>query len=111
MRDGTFRSPKIFGLLLLALSMGTNAFAQGRAGRPPLFFHEEWKQTPAGGEHPVTQDGLANASLELKLYGTSGKEVQLTGSAKDETRYFERNAYRPGQTGVGATLGSVGAFQ
>jgi hypothetical protein len=35
----------------------------------------------------------------------------LAGSAMDETRYFERNAYRPGQTGIGATLGSVGAFQ
>ena len=59
-------------------------FAQGRAVRPPLFFHEEWKQTPAGGEHPVTPEGVANPNLELKLYGASGKDVQLTGSAKDD---------------------------
>ena len=55
-----------------------------RAGRPPLFFREEWKQTPAGGEHPVTPDSIANPNLELKLYGTTSKEVQLTGSATDE---------------------------
>ena len=53
-------------------------------GRPPLFFREEWKQTPAGGEHPVTPESIANPNLELKLYGTTSKEVQLTGSAADE---------------------------
>jgi hypothetical protein len=53
-------------------------------GRAPLFFHEEWKQTPAGGEHPVTPESISNSNLELKLYGTTSKEVQLTGSATDE---------------------------
>jgi len=54
-----------------------------RATRPPLFFREEWKQTPAGGEHPVNpQEALSNSSLELKLYG---KEILLTGSAQDES--------------------------
>ena len=53
-------------------------------GRAPLFFREEWKQTPAGGEHPVTPESIANPNLELKLYGTTSKEVQLTGSATDE---------------------------
>ena len=84
MRHSAFRFPLVVILPLLALSMCENVFAQGRTVRPPLFFHEEWKQTPAGGEHPVTQDGVANPGLELKLYGISGKEVQLTGSAKDE---------------------------
>ena len=60
------------------------AAAPARAGRPPLFFREEWKQTPAGGEHPVTPESLANPNLELKLYGTTSKEVQLTGSPTDE---------------------------
>jgi hypothetical protein len=65
--------------------------AQGRGtatpprGRAPLFFREEWKQVPAGGEHPVTPDSVTNPSLELKLYGASGKDIQLTGSAQDET--------------------------
>ena len=52
--------------------------------RPPLFFREEWKQTPAGGEHPVTPESIASANLELKLYGPSSKEIQLTGAANDE---------------------------
>jgi hypothetical protein len=60
------------------------AAAPARAGRPPLFFREEWKQTPAGGEHPVTPDAIANPNLELKLYGSTSKDVQLTGSAQDE---------------------------
>jgi hypothetical protein len=51
--------------------------------RPPLFFAEEWKQTPKGGEHPVTAESIANANLELKLYVPSG-QLMLTGSAGDE---------------------------
>lgn len=58
--------------------------AAPRVMRPPLFFEEVWKQTPAGGEHPVTAESVANPNLELKLYGPSGKEIQLTGSAQDE---------------------------
>jgi hypothetical protein len=85
MRDTkpSFTTVAGFLLFLLAASV-TVTSAQGRVTRPPLFLHEEWKQTPAGGEHPVTQDGIANPNLELKLYGTTSKEVQLTGSAKDE---------------------------
>jgi hypothetical protein len=63
---------------------GGPAAAPARVIRPPLFFREEWKQTPAGGEHPVAAESLANPNLELKLYGTTSKEVQLTGSAADE---------------------------
>jgi hypothetical protein len=56
--------------------------APPRVTRPPLFFREEWKQTAAGGEHPVDPaEALSNPNLELKLYG---KEVLLTGSASDE---------------------------
>src|SRR5499433_283126 len=56
--------------------------AAPRVTRPPLFFHEEWKQTAAGGEHPVNPaEALSNTNLELKLYG---KDVLLTGSAQDE---------------------------
>jgi hypothetical protein len=59
--------------------------AAPRVTRPPLFFREEWKQTPAGGEHPVVvSDALSNANLELKLYGPTGKEILMTGSAQDE---------------------------
>src|ERR1700691_604403 len=51
--------------------------------RAPLFFREEWKTVPGGGEHGVTQDQVASANLELRLYGPSSKEVQELGSATD----------------------------
>ncbi len=52
--------------------------------RPPLFFHEEWKQTAKGGEHPLGSDALGNASLELKQY-VPGGQLLMTGKAGDET--------------------------
>src|SRR6058998_2238837 len=36
-------------------------------GRPPLFFREDFKETPAA--TPITQDELSSASLLLALYG------------------------------------------
>ena len=63
---------------------GGGAPAGARATRPPLFLKEEWKQTPANDEHPVSQASIANPNLELKLYGPSSKEIQLTGRAGDE---------------------------
>jgi hypothetical protein len=56
----------------------------GKATRPPLFFHEEWKQGPAGGENPVGAINVSSANLELKLYGPSSKEMSVTGNAGDE---------------------------
>jgi hypothetical protein len=52
--------------------------------RPPLFFREEWKIAPGAGEHAVTADAVSNASLELRLYGPSGKQIQETGNPGDE---------------------------
>ncbi len=49
----------------------------------PLFFREEWKTAPAGGEHVVTQDAVTSPNLELKLYGESSKEIQELGKAGD----------------------------
>ncbi|MBV8844459.1 MAG: hypothetical protein JO307_16750 [Bryobacterales bacterium] len=59
---------------------------KGKGGppRPPLFFREEWKPTPSGAEAAVTPAGVSNANLELKLYGPSGKDIQLTGNSGDE---------------------------
>jgi hypothetical protein len=51
--------------------------------RPPLFFREEWKQGPAGGEHAVTGAALANPNLELTLIAPAG-QIELTGTAADE---------------------------
>ena len=55
------------------------------AGRPQLFLKEEWKQTPANDEHPISQESVGNPNLELNLYGPSGKEILLTGRAGDES--------------------------
>jgi hypothetical protein len=49
--------------------------------RPPLFFSESWKPlpTPADdhGAWPMAQGGVASPNLELMLYGTTSKEIQL----------------------------------
>jgi hypothetical protein len=59
--------------------------AAARMTRPPLFWREVWKQTAAGGEHPVVpSEALSNPNLELKLYGSTGNEILMTGSAQDE---------------------------
>ena len=55
-----------------------------RVQRPPLFLEEQWKQIPGGGEHPVTAASLTNPNVELKLYGPSSAEIQLTGNDGDE---------------------------
>src|SRR5262245_10081409 len=76
---------------LIIFVMACSAFAQergqrgARLTRSPLFFREDWKQTPAGGEHPVdVSQALSNSNLELKLYGPTGKEILMTGAATDE---------------------------
>jgi hypothetical protein len=57
---------------------------QAKVQRPPLFFREEWKQGPGGGENPILPSHVSNPNLELKLYGPSGKVIQLTGEAGDD---------------------------
>jgi hypothetical protein len=51
--------------------------------RPLLFFREDWKQGPAGGENPVTAASLADPNLELTLIVPAG-QIMLTGSAGDD---------------------------
>lgn len=49
--------------------------------RPPLFLSESWKPLPTPpddhGAWPATQDGVSSPNLELTLYGTTSKEIQL----------------------------------
>ena len=59
--------------------------APPKAQRAKLLFRETWQQFGPGGEHPMAQPGLSNANLELNLYGPSGKDMQITGTATDET--------------------------
>lgn len=64
------------------------AAARGAAparGRMPLFFREEWKTDAAATEHPISQESVGNANLELKLYGPTGKEILIAGSPTNET--------------------------
>jgi hypothetical protein len=63
---------------------GEPAGERPRATRPSLFLKEDWKQIPGGGEHPVTPASVTGAGVELKLYGASSKEIQLTGVDGDE---------------------------
>jgi hypothetical protein len=49
--------------------------------RPPLFLSEPWQSLPAPPDDhnawPAAQGGVSSPNLELKLYGTSAKEIQL----------------------------------
>jgi hypothetical protein len=67
-----------------AAGKGKEGKGKAVAARPPLFFREEWKQLPEGGEHAVTLAAVSNPNLELKLYGPSAKDIQLTGAAGDD---------------------------
>jgi len=100
------RRSVILSTLFMSLAIACSVFAQQRAQAPagqegqrgqgqrggaarvtrsPLFFREEWKQTPEGGEHPVDlKQALSNPNLELKFYGSTSKEILMTGAATDE---------------------------
>lgn len=56
-----FRLPLLLMLSCAALSAAENP------DRPPLFFREDWKETPA--ETPATQAHVANAELVLTIHG------------------------------------------
>ena len=66
---------------------GAAPAARGGAaqGRVPLFFREEWKNESGQAEPAIGQAFVANPNLELKLYGPTGKEILIAGSATNET--------------------------
>lgn len=57
---------------------------------PPLFFRETWRQT--GPERAVTPDVVTSASLELKLYGASAKDIQIA-PAENNARHDPPNLW------------------
>jgi len=63
---------------------GGKGKGKGAAARPPLFFREEWKQTPQGGEHALMPESVGNPDLTLQFVGPTAKELLLTGNADDE---------------------------
>src|SRR5215813_1004894 len=74
----------ILGAGGVALAQEGRGRGAGPARRPGLFFREEWGQTEKGGEHPTGPESVTNSNLELKLYGTTGKEVLLIGAKGDD---------------------------
>jgi len=66
--------------ILLSLIISVSAFAQQaapqrRAPQPiPMFFRENWKDTAA---IPVTQEGVTNPDLELKVYGATKDDMTI----------------------------------
>lgn len=80
----------ILGVSCLALT-GSSALAQqaparpAAAGpaavRPPLFFSESWKSLPTPPDDhnawPVAPAAVGNPNLELSIYGTTAKEIQI----------------------------------
>ena len=71
---------------LIALGIACSAFAQQAPAkpvpmRPPLFFNESWRGLPMPpddhGAWPASQGGVSNPNLQLTLYGTTAKEIQL----------------------------------
>ena len=81
-----------FGSALMVVVLVAGVFAQGTPQtRPPLFLSESWKalSTPPDdhGAWPASQQGVASATLQLTLHGTSGKEIQLVAVRGDADVY------------------------
>jgi hypothetical protein len=82
------RRTLIAGVVLLAVgtvsAMAQQPSARPVPMRPPLFFSESWKSLPTPPDDhnawPAAQGGVANPHLELTLYGTTAKEIQLVAS-------------------------------
>ena len=99
-------------LALVAVLGTANVFAQAGRGtasavpmRPPVFFSESWKSLPTPpddhGAWPAAQGGVASPNLELTLYGTSGKEIQLV-AGRDGSDVTPRNLWTGSTTSPSA---------
>lgn len=73
----------VLGLACAALAQTAPA-PRAVPTRPPLFFAESWKGLPTPPDDhnawPAAQGGVSSPNLDLHLYGTSGKEIQLVAS-------------------------------
>src|SRR4051794_31219746 len=83
----------IAGSIALAACGGRNALAQSSAPgpgvleheavTPPLLFREVWQQPPHTGpltdeNRRITPQAVTNQDLELRLYGTDARNIQVT---------------------------------
>src|SRR3989441_2592263 len=62
---------------------GTASFLEHDAVTPPLLFREVWQQPPHTGplndeNRRITQQAVTNPDLELRLYGTDARNIQVT---------------------------------
>jgi hypothetical protein len=58
----------------LVLMVITTVLTAARAQDPPLFFREDWTETPAA--LPITQDHVSNGDLVLTLHGPGGPRIK-----------------------------------
>jgi len=87
------RAWAIAGLIALLAYSGRNALAQSSAlnsdvlehsaATLPMLFREAWQQPPHTGplndeNRRITQKALTNPDLELRLYGTAARDIQVT---------------------------------
>jgi hypothetical protein len=87
------RAWTIAGWIALLACGGRNAVAQSSAlspgfwehppVTPPLLFREVWQQPPHTGplddeNRRITQQAVTNPDLELRLYGTDARDIQVT---------------------------------
>lgn len=100
---------------LVVLALASTAFGQAAPQmRPPLFLGESWKPltTPTDdhGAWPASQGGVASASLQLTLHGTSGKEIQLV-AVRGQSDLYPMNLWTGTTTSPSAaTLRDRGNF-
>ena len=75
--------------------------------RPPLFFSESWKSLPTPPDDhnawPVSPQGVANPNLELLLFGTTSKEIQLVAAGRGGSNTVPANLW----TGTTTTPSAV----
>jgi hypothetical protein len=75
-------------VFLLLLTLGAAAQSRPEDNRPPLFFREDWKEIPP--VTPVTAEHVANAKLQLSLYGPGKDGVRKShhDTPKDDPYYI-----------------------
>ena len=105
-------SRRVIVSVLLVAGMVSAAMAQN-AGRgvvpmrPPLFFSESWKSLPTPPDDhnawPVSPQGVASPNLELLLFGTSSKEIQLVAAGRGGSNTVPANLW----TGTTTTPSAV----
>ena len=105
-----FRTTIATVLLLGATVSAAIAQNAGRGAvpmRPPLFFSESWKALPTPPDDhnawPVSPQGVASPNLELLLFGTSSKEIQLVAAGRGGSNTVPANLW----TGTTTTPSAV----